>query len=249
MLNTMFLTCAVLGGALVLAQVLLSVVALGAGHGLHLHHWHGGSGTGHRFTVHRFHRAGAVRAAVRNVPRAAAKAGSAKQGTPRGARGAAQVASAGRAALDFVLSMFNFQGVVAGATVFGLVGLAATAAKFSAWAAPAIAFAAALVMMALVDAMFSVMANMDSDGTIDLQQAVGKAATVYLGIPGKNEGQGKITMTLQQRTMEFPAVTFKDAPLEAGRNVQVVAVVDGSVMLVVPGEDDSPQAATGPMAN
>jgi len=244
MLNTMFLTCAVLGGALVLAQVMLSVFAIGAGHGLHLHHWHGGSATPHRLTAIRGHRVGSGRGAARGVSR-----GAAKTGLPKGSSASAHVVSPGRVALAWVLSMFNFQGVVAGATVFGLAGLAATAAKISMWPALAIAFAAAFAMMAVVDGVFTLMANMESDGTIDLQQAVGKAATVYLGIPAKNEGQGKITMSLQQRLMEFPAVTFKDAPLEAGRNVQVVAVVDGSVMLVVPSEDAAARAATGSMTN
>jgi len=149
---------------------------------------------------------------------------------------AAPQADSGHSALGWVPSLFNFQGIVSGATVLGLAGLAATAAKLPGVVALAIAIGAALVMMAVIEGLFGVMANMDSDGTIDIDQAVGKMATVYLGIPAKSEGQGKITVSLQQRLMEFPAITLQDAPLVTGQKVIVVAVQDSDVMQVVSAE-------------
>jgi len=234
MLTMLFLTCAVVGGALVLAQLLLSIVAFGAGHGLHLHHQHGGSAAGDHGTVSRgIHR---LRGSTRPHAYAAGGTGEQRALDSAAPHMAAPQADSGHSALGWVPSLFNFQGIVSGATVLGLAGLAATAAKLPGVVALAIAIGAALVMMAVIEGLFGVMANMDSDGTIDIDQAVGKMATVYLGIPAKSEGQGKITVSLQQRLMEFPAITLQDAPLVTGQKVIVVAVQDSDVMQVVSAE-------------
>ncbi|HEX4125327.1 MAG TPA: hypothetical protein VHY37_11420 [Tepidisphaeraceae bacterium] len=244
MLSTVFLSCAVIGGTLVVAQLLLSVVALGMGHGLHLHHHAGGPAPGfrgamrggHRFRLHipRAVRAGANGAGkpAAATPRAAGRGGRAA-GKAAGAGGGA-AAFGGHALVVWVQSIFNLQGVVAGATVFGLAGLAASSAKLSPAADLSIAIASALVMMALVERFFDLLTSMDTDGTVEIGQAVGRPATVYLGIPPNNQGQGKITMSLQERSMEFSAVTFQDTPLAAGQKVVVVNVLDPSVMVVVP---------------
>ena len=107
------------------------------------------------------------------------------------------------------------------------------AGKMSSAAAVSIAIAAALVMMALVEGVFDLMMRMENDGTIEIQRAVGKPAIVYLRIPARNQGQGKITISLQERLMEFAAVTFDEAPLATGQKVVVVNVLDPSVMVVV----------------
>ncbi len=139
--------------------------------------------------------------------------------------------------------MLNFQGIVSGVTVFGLVGLAANAAKQPGSAALKFGIAAGLVMMALISGMLGMMTGLEKDGTVDLQEAVGKPATVYLSVPAKNEGQGKVTVSLQQRLMEFPAVTFKDDPLVKGQKVVIVAVLGTAVMLVVSAEKYAQETA------
>jgi len=141
--------------------------------------------------------------------------------------------------MTWAMGMLNFQGIVAGLTVFGLVGLAASAAKQSGSDAVELGTAAATVMMALISGMFSMMTDLEKDGTVDLQQAIGKLATVYLSIPKENHGQGKITISLQQRSMEFPAVTCQDKPLTTGQMVMVVAVLHAGIMLVVSAEQST----------
>jgi hypothetical protein len=235
MLTLLFIMCAVVGGALVLAQLLLSVVAFGAGRGFHVHHGGGASAATHRGGF--FRGAHGHRGSLHAHP--AHAVGTAAQQQIRGASAQKPVHGGfgGHWALAWVQSMFNFQGIVSGATVLGLAGLAATSAKLPGYVALAIGIGAALVMMALIDGAFGLMENMDNDGTVDIQQAVGKIATVYLSIPAKSEGLGKITMNLQQRLMEFSATTFKDKPLATGQRVVVVAVLGSSVMLVVAEED------------
>jgi hypothetical protein len=252
MLSVLFLICAVVGGALVLAQLLLSVAAFGAGHGARLHHRVGGSVAAHR--------GGAVRASVaqavhqhRGNMRASAPRGvrstgrggkqNTKAASPRSDAGAV-TSHWGHWAMAWVLGILNFQGIVSGVTVFGLVGLAASAGKRPGPVAVELGVAAAVVMMAAISGMLSMMTSMDRDATVDLQQATGQPATVYLGIPAKNEGLGKVTLSLQQRLMEFPAVTFQDDPLLTGQKVVIVAVLDTGIMLVVSAEKYAEQINT-----
>jgi hypothetical protein len=242
----LFLICAVVGGALVLAQLLLSMLAFGAGHGLRLHHKIGGSPklgatvAGHRGGMSRGgHQA---RAGIRTNAATGTRptGGVGKIGVKPGASGhsSAVVVHAaghwtGHWARAWVLGMLNFQGIVSGITVFGLVGLASNAAKQPGSESLKLAVAAAVVMMALVSGMLSMMTGLERDGTVDLHQAVGKQASVYLSVPAKNSGQGKVTVSLQQRLMEFPAVTFQDDLLVTGQNVVIVAVLETGIMLVV----------------
>jgi hypothetical protein len=257
MLGMLFLICAVVGGALVAAQLLLSVMAIGAGRGLRVHHRMGGSvGTHGAGLQHAGGQNGGVRggmfrglhhrggrSAVRaSPPRGVRTSGGAKQSIKTAIKTAAAPGAANSAvgwhywghwAMTWVTGMLNFQGVVCGLTVFGLVGLAANAAKRPGSVAVEFGVIAALVMMALINGMFSMMTGLEKDGTVDLQQAIGKMATVYLSIPEKNHGQGKVTLSLQQRFMEFPAVTFQDDLLATGQKVMIVAVLDPAIMLVV----------------
>jgi hypothetical protein len=220
MFTTLFLACAVVGGALVLVQVLLSVLSFGMGRGMHLRAHHGGSISAARPGTHRFGLSTRVHAA-RHV----------HAGKPGRSMPPANIRS--NWAIAWLQSIINLQGIIAGATVFGLVGLAATSAKMRQGATLSIAIAAALVMMALIGGVLDLMTRMANDGTIEIQQAVGKPATVYLGIPARNEGQGKITISLQERHMEFPAITYGESPLATGQKVIVVNVLDPSVMVVV----------------
>ena len=66
--------------------------------------------------------------------------------------------------------------------------------------------------------------RMRSEGTARIEYSVGKAGAVYLRIPGNRAGTGKITLNLQNRTMEYQAVTSGEA-LPTGANIVVVAVV------------------------
>src|SRR5438093_201247 len=63
--------------------------------------------------------------------------------------------------------------------------------------------------------------------------AVGKTGTVYLSVPGRRAGTGKVTLKLQNRTVEYKAVT-PDADLPTGTAVRVVAVVNSDTVEIVP---------------
>ena len=72
------------------------------------------------------------------------------------------------------------------------------------------------------------------DGTARIEAAVGTTATVYLRVPANRTGPGKVTVTVQNRTVECEAVTAAPADIPTGAPVRVVAVVGPTAVEVEP---------------
>lgn len=73
--------------------------------------------------------------------------------------------------------------------------------------------------------------RLQSSGTMDIKNAVGKIAEVYLTIPAKCSGNGKINLDLQGSYAETEAITESDEPIKTGEKVKVVRT-EGSVCVV-----------------
>jgi len=130
-------------------------------------------------------------------------------------------------------SLFTFRAVVVGLTLFGLTGRAAAGSEWSAALGLAVAAgsgAAGLLLMAL---LLRGLYRLESDDTLKIHQALGEEAVVYLGIPARNSGQGKITVEVQNRLLECRAVTDGEA-LPTGTRVEVVDLLDDETLKVAP---------------
>ncbi|MEW6072058.1 MAG: hypothetical protein AB1726_05595 [Planctomycetota bacterium] len=92
-------------------------------------------------------------------------------------------------------------------TFFGLVGWAADEAGLPTVAHVGLAFLAGAFVMVLVAAIMRYFRRMTSSGTVEPVNAVGGTATVYLKVPAHCAGKGKITVSIQGRSMEFEAIT------------------------------------------
>jgi len=75
--------------------------------------------------------------------------------------------------------------------------------------------------------------SLKAEGTVRIQRSLGLPATVYLRIPGHESGMGKIQINLQNRTMEYSAVTSGDA-IPTGATVVVVGIVGPDTLSVQP---------------
>jgi len=82
--------------------------------------------------------------------------------------------------------------------------------------------------------------KLESDGSLRIANAIGCAATVYIPIPGGESAPGKVTLTLQNRTVELDAVT-RGEPLPTGADVTIVDVRDDGVLEVVPTPNPLPE--------
>ena len=131
------------------------------------------------------------------------------------------------------LKWLSLKAVVASLTFFGLGGLAAEKSGASPFASLAIALAAGTISVFLVGFLMSSLGRLQSQGNLDVQNAVGKPAKVYLRIPASGGGHGKVTVEVQGRSIELEAVT-PGAALPTGADVRVTSVIGPGVVEVQP---------------
>ncbi len=129
--------------------------------------------------------------------------------------------------------LLSVRTVVAGLTFFGLGGLAGNAWGSHPMGSLAIACCSGFAALYMVAWTMRTLMRLRSDGTAHIENAVGLSAVVYLTIPGQRGGKGKITVTVQNRTMEYEAETERDT-LPTGTLVQIVAVGGHDTVEVVP---------------
>lgn len=76
--------------------------------------------------------------------------------------------------------------------------------------------------------------KMQSNGVIDIKNCVGKIGEVYLTIPAKRGGNGKINVFVQERWSEFEAATDYDSPIKTGSQIKISGVINEGLLLVEP---------------
>jgi hypothetical protein len=129
--------------------------------------------------------------------------------------------------------MLSVRTVVAGLIFFGLGGLAANASGAHPFGSLVIAGTCGFAALYIVGWAMRLLMRLRADGTVRIENALGRQAAVYLTIPGHRTGKGKITVTVQNRTMEYEAETEHDA-LATGSTVQVVAITGPDTVDVNP---------------
>jgi hypothetical protein len=220
-----FIVCAALGGTVLVLQFLMTLIGLG-GHAFDadmpqdMGHGFGGDfhadtgGDFHGDADGDFHGEGGLHGDA--------------SGDHPGADGADQAGHHGALELFRVLS---FRTIIAAMAFFGLGGLAAQSAQADTPTVLVVALAAGGVAMAAVYWMMRGLQELRSDGTVRVQRAVGQHGNVYLRVPANRSGSGKIQFNLQNRTMEYLAVT-SGPELLTGTKVVVVGVVNPTTLEV-----------------
>jgi len=112
----------------------------------------------------------------------------------------------------------------AGSAFFGLAGGAALAAGFSQVGSFVLAAVAGFGAMYAVYWMYKQVYKLQNSGTENIRNAIGTSAVVYVPIPAKGAGAGKVTFKMQNRSVEYLAVTDDEKRLATGEKVTVVAI-------------------------
>ena len=125
--------------------------------------------------------------------------------------------------------LFTLRGLVAFFAIGGWTGLALTDISTGLSIAGALLSGTlALVVMAFL--MRAIM-QLRSSGNIDNAKAIGKIAEVYLTIPAKGNGTGKINLTLEERFVEINAIQEGSEPISTGAKVKVTAIVGDTLVV------------------
>jgi hypothetical protein len=133
----------------------------------------------------------------------------------------------------WVFGVLTFRTVLIGLTFFGLTGKASMASGFAQPKPLVIAVACGLAAMYGVYFLMRGLYRLTADGTERISQAVGEEGIVYLTIPAHNAGLGKVQVPVQNRTVEYEAMTAGEK-LATGTRIVVVGVVSSDRVVVEP---------------
>lgn len=115
-------------------------------------------------------------------------------------------------------------------TVFGWAGLTFLNLGLSNGLVLFLASLAGILVMFLISLLFYFILKLTSDGTIDLKNALNLTGRVYIPIPAKRKGTGKVQITIQDSLKEIEAITDGER-LKTGSLVKVIDIYEN--LLVV----------------
>lgn len=123
---------------------------------------------------------------------------------------------------DTGLSLFTLKGLTAFFAIGGWTGMLMLSYDIHVGISVAVSVVAGLAAYFVVWGLIRLMLKLQEDGTLDYASAVGKEATVYVGIPANRGGRGKITLVLQGRYTELDAVTDEEERIPVDTAVKIV---------------------------
>jgi membrane protein implicated in regulation of membrane protease activity len=196
-----FLLCAVVGGTVLICQFVLTLVGLGGDHGIDFAHDvpHDFAGdVGHDLVA----------------------------GDAHGADSAGHDAH-GHHGSSWLFGVISFRTLVAAATFFGLAGLAAQSARQPIGVQILLAAIAGGAAMYGVHWIVRAMGRLSEDATVRIRHALGQEGTVYVPIPPAKVQAGKVQIKLQNRLVEYEAITKNAQRLATGTKIRVVGIAGG----------------------
>ncbi len=140
---------------------------------------------------------------------------------------------AGHHGSSWLFGVISFRTLVAASAFFGLAGLASDSAGLAPAMQILIAVASGLSAMFAVHALVKQMGKLSQDQTLKVQRAIGHIGTVYIPVPAQKSNSGKVQLNLQNRVVEYEAITNGNEELATGTKVRIVAV-RGSILEVEP---------------
>ena len=96
-----------------------------------------------------------------------------------------------------------------------------------------VALLTGVVFVTLFAFIYKQMRKLEHDGTFRIGDSVGQVADVYLRIPPRRSGEGKVQYSFQGSVQELPAVTDGDL-IPSGTKVRVLEVIGDHTLLVAP---------------
>lgn len=130
------------------------------------------------------------------------------------------------------LKALSIRTATAGAAFFGLGGLTGEALGLGRAATAGLAIVAGIAAIYGVYFLFRTLSRFGEDGSIRESTAGGATGTVYLRIPAKRSGRGKVVVSQQGRSMEYAAETDDENELATGTPIVVVKLIAPSTALV-----------------
>lgn len=131
--------------------------------------------------------------------------------------------------IDF--QFLSLKNLIAFFTIFGWTGIICLHSGFGPGFSALIATGAGLIMMVIMASIMYFMGKLVEDGTLKMKNAIGKTGSVYLPIPAKRGGMGKVQIQVQGfQTLD--AVTDNETDIPTGAIVEVVEILNNQILIV-----------------
>lgn len=126
----------------------------------------------------------------------------------------------------------SLKNIVAFFAVFGWSGIGFIHAGMASWLVIMLATVCGLLMMLLMATLFYLMSRLAESGTLKMKNAIGKLGEVYLVIPAKRGGMGKVQLSIQGSVRTLDAITDEPEKIPTSSIIEVVDVIDDQILLV-----------------
>jgi len=127
---------------------------------------------------------------------------------------------------------FTLKNLVGFFTIFGWVGLAMLDSGSTTGTAILVASICGLIMMSIMAATFFFLSKMVSDGTLNVNNAIGTIGEVYLPIGKERSSMGKVQIKVQGSLRTLDAITDENQELPRAQVIKVLEVVSAELLLV-----------------
>jgi hypothetical protein len=218
MLDTIFLIAAVIGGTVLVCQFVLTLLGMGSDGADVAHDGGDFHGDGHV--------GGDFHGEVGDVP------GGDFAGDHHTSVAAAADAEYQHPDSSWLFGVISFRSLVAAAAFFGVAGKAALSAGYADSTSLVLATLVGVAAMYGMYGLMRLIAGLSSSGNERITNALGRKATVYVPIPADRQGAGKVQLSMQNRIVEFQAVTDGADRLKTGEAVQVVGIAGSDTVRV-----------------
>lgn len=131
---------------------------------------------------------------------------------------------------DLGFKLMSVQGLTSFFMMFGLVGLALLKAGLPVLLTVVGGILAGLATVAVTGLIFSQMKKLQAEGTIHIENTVGKDGSVYLTVP--QNGTGQVQIIVQGSLKIFDAMSSNKSVIPTGEKVRVVGVASGNTLIV-----------------
>ncbi len=125
------------------------------------------------------------------------------------------------------MNIFSVKSILSFLMFYGWGGLAAMEKGMKVWwGISGISFIIGLIMMLFTAWVFFMLLKLQQSGTLKMENAIGKEAEVYLTIPAKKNGNGKVQIILQNGYKTLDAMTEDTEDIKTGSFVEVIDVIN-----------------------
>ena len=135
---------------------------------------------------------------------------------------------------DAGLRLFTVRGIVAFFSVGGWLGVVLGETNLHISLVLLISVLGGFVSLLTIALILKWSLKLQDEGNIDIKNALGKTAQVYVPIPANGKSFGKVTLVLQDRYVEYSAITQHGEALKTDSLVKISGVINQSTLVVKP---------------